>query len=118
MSSDAELKQLLDEEQFDFRLTNKPMRNINIDDKSTLLNAIWLHYTFFQPHAELQQLRKGFRDTLQMELLICLHPDEVRSLLCACTVFDVTAAFLLDSFVTHYSDDGSNRRTLEEAVMG
>ena len=52
-----------------------------------------------------------------MELLICLYPDEVRSLLCACSVFNVTAAFLLDSFVTHYSENGTNKRTLEEAVM-
>ena len=88
-----------------------------MDDKVTLINVIWLHYAFFQPHTELQQLRKGFRDTLQMELLICLYPDEVRSLLCACSVFNVTAAFLLDSFVTHYSENGTNKRTLEEAVM-
>lgn len=120
VSSDAELKQLLDEEEFDFRFNcgyNKPTRNMTLDDKSTLINAIWLHYTFFQPHAELQQLRKGFRDTLQMELLICLYPDEVRSLLCACTEFDVTATLILDSFVTHYSNSGTNKRTLEEAVI-
>ena len=106
VSSDTELKQLLDEQIFDFRFNcgySKPTRNMTIDDKSML--SIWLHYTFFQPHAELQQLRKGFRDTLQMELLVCLYPDEIRSLLCACTMYDVTAAFLLDSFVTHYSDD-------------
>ena len=105
---------------FDFHFNcgySKPTRNMTIDDKSTLINAIWLHYTFFQPHAELQELRKGFQDTLQMELLVCLYPDDIRSLLCACTMYGVTAAFLLDSFVTHYSDDGTNRRTLEEAVM-
>ena len=114
------MKALLDDDQFDFRFScgyNKPSRNMTLDDKSTLINAIWLHYTFFNPHAELQQLRKGFRDTLQMELLICLYPDEVRCLLFPSTAFDVTSAFLLDSFVTHYSDNGTNRRTLEEAVM-
>ena len=68
---------------------------MSLDDKSSFINAIWLHYTFFQPHAELQQLQKGFRDTLQMELLICLHSDDVRSHLLPSWMFDVTPAFLL-----------------------
>ena len=82
-----------------------------------LTNAVWLHYTYFQPHAELQQLRKGFRDTLQMELLICIYPDDVRCLLFASTLFDVTTTFLNHSFITQYSDSGSNARTLKEAVI-
>ena len=49
-----------------------------------------------------------------MELLICLHPDEVKSV---SSLFDVTPGFLLDSFVTHYSDNGTNKCTLEEAVI-
>lgn len=115
-----ELTRLLYDDRFDFRFScgyNKPTNNMSLDDKSSFINAIWLHYTFFQPHAELQQLRKGFRDTLQMELLICLHSDDVRSLLLPSRMFDVTPAFLLDSFVVHYSEHGTNLRTLEEAVM-
>ena len=118
VSSDADLINML-EDTFDFRFDcgyTKPTRNMTTDDIYTLVNCIWLHYTF-KPHAELQQLRKGFRETLQMELLICLHPDEVKSVLYASSLFDVTAGFLLDSFVTHYSDNGTNRRTLEEAVI-
>ena len=120
VSSDTELKQLLDEQIFDFHFNcgySKPTRNMTIDDKSTLINAIWLHFTFFPAPCRATAAEKGFRDALQVELLVCLYPDEIRSLLCACTMYDITAAFLLDSFVTHYSDDGTNRRILEEAVM-
>ena len=120
VSSDAELRNMLEEKIFDFRFDcgyTNPTRSITVDDIHTFVNCIWLHYTFFKPHAELQQLRKGFRETLQMELLICLHPDEVKSLLYASSSFDVTPGFLLDSFVTHYSDNGTNRRTLEESVI-
>lgn len=65
----------------------------------------------------LLQLQKGFRNTLQMELLICLHPDDVRSLLVPSTLFNVTLMFLLESFIVHYPEPGSNLHTLEEAVM-
>lgn len=120
MSSSVELIQLLNNDRFDFRFScgyNKPTCSMSMGDKSAFVNASWLHYTFFQPHAELQQLRKGFRDTLQMELLICLHPDDVRSLLVPSTLFNVTPVFLLESFIVHHSEPGSNLRTLEEAVM-
>ena len=120
VSSDLELVRLVDDDRFDFRFRcgyNKPTRNMSIDDKDTFVKAIWLHYTFFEPHAELQQLRKGFRDTLQMELLICLHPDDVRCLLLPSPMFNVTPSFILEAFVTHYSENGTNLRTLEEAVM-
>ena len=55
--------------------------------------------TINQQHAELQQLKKGFRETLQMELLVCLHPDEIRALLVASSLYDVKAAFFHDHFV-------------------
>ena len=107
MSSDADLRNML-EETFDFRFDcghTKATRSMTTDDIDMLVNCIWLHYTFFKPHVE---LRKGFRETLQMELLICLHPDEVKSVLYASSLFDVTPEFLLDSFVTHYSDNGTD----------
>ena len=88
--------------------------NMSLDDKSLFINALWLLDTFFQLHAELQQLRKGFRDMLQMELLICLHLHNERSPVSL--TFNVMPAFL-ESFVVHYSKHGTNLRTLEEVVM-
>ena len=81
-----------------------------IDDKDPFIKAIWLHYAYFLPHAELQQ-------TVQMALLVCLHPDEIRALLVASSLYDVKASFFHDHFVVQYSEQGSNGRTAEEAVM-
>ena len=69
------------------------------------------------PHAELEQLRNGFRETLQLQLLICLRENEFRALLAFSTVFDVTVSYLQDSFAIQYSDNGSNNSTKEEAII-
>ena len=116
----VELQSLVKLERFDFRFNcgyTKPATNIVIDDKDPFIKAIWLHYAYFLPHAELQQLQKGFRETLQMELLVCLHPDEIRALLVASSLYDVKASFFHDHFIVQYSEQGSNGRTAEEAVM-
>ncbi len=62
----------------------------------------------------MEQLRKGLRETLQ---IVCLHPGEMHSFLIASSDFDVTTEFLLDSFVINYSEVGSNRRIVEEALI-
>jgi len=71
----------------------------------------------FHPHCELEQLRKGFRETLQVELLVCLHAKQIHGLLAASCIYDVTPEFFLDEFAINYSDPGSNKRTAEEAVI-
>lgn len=114
------LQTLLEKEDYDFCFDcgyTKPTRQIEISDRDLFVKAIWLHYVFFLPHAELEQLRKGLRETLQIELVAILHPDEVRSFLVASSAFDITATFLLDSLIVHYSEQGSNKRTKEEAIM-
>lgn len=108
------------EEELDFRFECgylKPTCQIELADKDQLIKCVWLHYIFFVPHAELEQLRKGLRETLQLELLVCLHPREVWSLLVASSDFEVSPEFFLDSFAIVYSDQGCNRRTAEEAVI-
>ena len=50
-----------------------------------------------------------------MELMVCLHPDEIRALLVASLY--VKASFFHNHFVVQYSEQGSNGRTAEEAVM-
>ena len=59
----VELQSLVKLERFDFQFNcgyTKPATRILIDDKDPFIKAIWLHYTYFLPHAELQQLQKGF----------------------------------------------------------
>ena len=50
----------------------KPTRSMTLADKDEFIHAIWLHHVFFLPHAELEQLCKGFRDTLQMDRAVSL----------------------------------------------
>ena len=105
---------------FDFRFScgyTKPTTLITLDDKEDLVRSIWLHFVLFQPHAELEQLRKGLYQTLRFELLVRSHPNEVWGVLAASTVFDVTPKYLCDSFAVQYSDNGSNNRTKEEAIV-
>ena len=95
----------------------KPIDKIELSDKDELMKAVWLHYVFFVPHAELEQLKKGFRETLQMELLVCLHPHETLSFLVASSNFEVSSEYLLESLVINYSEQGCNKRTAEEAII-
>jgi len=92
----------------------EPTSQMQLADKDHLLK--WLHYIFFVPHTELEQLRKGLRETLQLELLVCLHPHEIWSLLVALSDFEVSTEFFLDSFAI-CSEQGCNKRTAEEAVI-
>ena len=112
-----EFQSLVCSDSFDFRFHCGYSKVANFKDKDEMIKAIWLHYVHFNPHAELQQLRKGFLETLQMELLTCIHPNSVRSLLVASECFDVTPEYLLERLVIDYSDNGSNNRTKEEAIV-
>ena len=65
-STTAELQSLLQENDYDFRFNcgySKPTPRIDISEKEELIRVVWLHYIFFLPHAELEQLRKGLRNT-------------------------------------------------------
>lgn len=48
--------------------------------------------------------------------MLCMHSNKVWGVLGASRVFKVTAKYLCDSFAIHYSDNGTNNRTREEAV--
>ena len=52
-------------------------------DADKIVKAIWLHYVYFIPHAKLEQLKRGLCETLQIEILMCLHPEEMHSFLVA-----------------------------------
>lgn len=113
------LRKLVDDE-LGFRFEcgySKPTSKILLSDKDKIVKAVWLHYVYFIPHAELEQLRKGLRETLQLERLMCLYPEKMYYFLASSSNFDVTASYLLDSFVIVYSEQGCNKRTSEEAVI-
>ena len=120
MKTTNELRILIGSDEYDFRFDcgyTKSTNQIEYSNRDQFVKLIWLHFVFFLPHAELEQLRKGLRETLQLELVTILHPSEMKSFLVASCAFDVTPAYLLDSTIVRYSDPGSNNRTKEEAVM-
>ena len=92
-----------------------PSNYTTLQKKTELLNAIWLHFVFFGVHAELQQFRKGFRETLQMEVLLSQYPAEVRALLVPSN-YKMTARCLLDLFTINYSES-ENKRCLEDQIV-
>ena len=107
-------------DQCDFRFDCgflKPSHSLDLSDKDKLIKAVWLHYAFFLSHAELDQLNKGMRETLQMESFISSYAKEMYSFLIGSKYFDVTCDYLLDAMMIRYSDHGSNSRTAEEAII-
>ena len=66
---------------------------------------------------ELEQLRKGLLETLQIETFARSYPRELYGYLVGSTTFDVTPEYILDCFMIRYSDQGSNNRTREEAII-
>lgn len=114
------LHSLLNGDGFNFRFHcgyNKPTVRISLKDKEDMIRSIWIHHVLFHPHTELDQLRKGINQTLNFELLAVIHPQEAWVLFAASTVFIATPQHLCDSFVVNYFDNGSNRRTKEEAII-
>ena len=95
----------------------KPTISLQMSDRQELMKAVWLHFVYFLPLAELQQLRKGLRETLQLEMVFVQYPDEMHSFLASSSVFDVTADDIIDWFEVVYSERGSNKRRSEEAVF-
>jgi len=106
--------------EFDFRYQcgyAKPAALMTLEDRDCMIRAVWLHYVLYQSHAELEQLRKGFHSTLQVQHLMQSYPKEMRIVLVASNTFTVTPQFLCDAFVVQYSPNGSNSRTKEEALV-
>lgn len=119
-NSTQDLQNLLSHEEFDFRFDcgySKATSQLELSHREELVKSIWLHYVFFKPHAELDQLRKGLRETLQLDVLAIMHPQEMRSFLVASAEYDISPDYLLDLFVIRYSEQGDNKRTSEEAVI-
>ena len=86
-------------------------------EKDDFVRAIWLHFVLFSCYAELEQLHKGFQETLQMLSLVCTNRKDMRALLAPSSMFYVSVEYLQDEFAVDYSPNGSNSHTKEEAIM-
>jgi len=95
----------------------KPTHLLELSDKDKLIKAVWLHYVLFLPYAEMDQMKRGIRETLQLESFIRSYPKEMHCFLVASGSFDVTPDYLIDSMLVRYSDGGSNKHTMEEAIV-
>ena len=115
-----ELQELLSGEAYNFRFDcgySKSTTAMSLDDGKEMVRCIWLYHIMFQCHAALDQFRKGLRETLQFGHLMSTYAEEAWGLLAASIAFNVTADYLCDAFVIQYSDNGSNNRTKEEAII-
>lgn len=53
-----------------------------------------------------------------MEVLVYVHPDQIRALLVASSLYDVKASFFHNHFIVHYSAQGPNGRTADAQLGG
>jgi len=95
----------------------KPPHQIQLNDKEEFAHSIWLRHVLFSPYAELEQLRKGFQETLQIQLLVCVHGEEVRATFGLFHLVQRNVGYLQNAFAIQYSDNGSNKQTQEEAIV-
>ena len=110
-----ELQEVIDNNDQFLMACGLELSNFTMERKPELMNALWLHFVFFEVHAELQQFKKGFRETLQMEVLLSQNPIEVRALLVP-SEYKIRAKDLFDLFTIDYSEN-QGQRCLEEAVV-
>ena len=109
VNTTEQFQSLLSDNAFHFRFAcgyTKPTHQIQLNDKEEFAHSIWLHHVLFRPYAELEQLWKGFQETLQIQLLVCVHGEEVRALLAYSTLFNVTLGYLQDAFAIQYQTMG------------
>ena len=119
-STQDQLRSVFDKHDFDFLFTcgyAKPISLVKLADVRQLVKTVWLHYVKFNPRVELEELRRGICETLQLDSLISAHAERVWKLLVSSKMYNVTSSYLQDIFVIHYSLEGSNNRIDEEAVV-
>ncbi len=95
----------------------KPADSHTMKDRDDLIRSVWLYYVFFHPHAALEQLRAGFTQTLQMELITTCYAEQLRDILVTSDAFNPNEVDLIDEVIIKYSDSGSNDRRREEDII-
>ena len=119
-TTEEKLQEVLANNDFDFLYScgfSRAVSLLNLKDKESLLKTVWLHYIFFHPHTELEQLKRGFVNTLDMERLMSVYPEDLHSLLVPSASYEITSSKLSESFVIDYSDNSCNDRTKEGAIV-
>ena len=120
VATTEDLKDLLSKPEYQFIYDygySKPAVSHSIKDRENLIRSIGLYYVFSQPHAALEQLRAGFCETLQVELITCTHPNKLHGILVASDAFDPTESDLIDDVMIKYSEEGSNNKKKEENLI-
>ena len=119
MSTIAELRELLDSEQYDFRYDigiAQPSQSVEIIDRDRIVQGIASHYAIIRVKAELDQILEGL-NTLELQDLIRQNPQKMRPLFLHADPVPLTADQMIDLFTTKFSPVGSNRREVEEAIV-
>ena len=64
-----------------------------------------------------EQLHKGFRETLQVEVLACTDGELLHAVLASTQAFEPATRHLIDQIVVSYSHEVTNNRTQEGSIM-
>ena len=78
-TSDAELQELFESVDYSFRFDccySKPASSITLETRDEFVRCISLHY-LYSVYAEINQLRKGLLETLNLNKLADEHPMEL-----------------------------------------
>ena len=116
-TSAAQLQELLEKEEFDFRFDlgiSKPAHNIRLTDREMLVSAMALHYGVLVVKAEPDQILCGLSSTLNALTFIRNNPVVMRPLFIYQQHPLTTADTLFDMLQIKISGPGSNA---QEATM-
>lgn len=104
--------------EYDFRFScgvSKPATWIQFSDKQKVVDAMCLHYSILVSLAELEQLRRGLA-IQKFDSLMESFPQPLRKAFQPPTC-EITSEYVQDLFVALLSPVGSNKRSVEEAIM-
>ena len=116
-ADEAALQNCLSHDDFSFLFDCGCACPLHMTNRDEVLEAVWLHATYFSIQAELSQLRAGLTEVLNFSQLLSASQAAVLKLLSAAERHEVTMDQLLELFVPRFSEDGSNLRIKEEALM-
>ena len=118
MTSEANFKELISSDEYDFRFTCgvcKPGCRIQFSDKQQIIDAMCLHYTVLSCLAEIEQLRRGLTVQKFNYIMEC-YPELLRKIFQP-PVQPITSEMVADLFVADFSPIGSNNRAVEETLL-
>ena len=94
-----------------------PSSSVTLVNRDSLLNAIVLHFTIYSQKAELDDIKRGMDDVLEVGPLARSHPTLFKPLFVSSGLQKLQADTFLSLFHVDYSLRGSNRRDKEEQIM-